>query len=175
MATRNESDSAPPATAPPQVAILIGNGVDGAMVRAMCAVLRKACVWPRLVGQRLGAVASLDACPLQVETTFAGMPPVLLGGVIMPDGAELAGTLGADPKARDFLRQAHRLGKPLLGVGDGVEVLVAAGAADLLPDGASHPRVIMVDGGASDAGLRALLDALAISRARSPGTSARSV
>ncbi|UUZ53901.1 hypothetical protein LP419_35910 [Massilia sp. H-1] len=102
MATRNESDSTPPATAPPQVAILIGNGVDGAMVRAMCAVLRKACVWPRLVGQRLGAVASLDACPLQVETTFAGMPPVLLGGVIMPDGAELGRHAGRGPEGARF-------------------------------------------------------------------------
>jgi len=96
-----------------------------------------------------------------VEVTFEAMPSVLFDGVIVPDGGELAGTLGVDANALDFLRQAYRHGKPLLGVGDGVELLVAAGVALPLPDGSTDPGVVLVDGGESEAGFLAFKEVLA--------------
>jgi catalase len=144
-----------------RVALLVGNGVDGAMVRAMYAALLEDGAQPRLVGQRLGPVSSLDACALQVETTLEAVPSVLYDGVIVPDGGELAGTLGVDANALDFLRQAYRHGKPLMGVGDGSELLAVAGVALPLPDGGTDPGVIIVDGGESDAGLLAFKEVLA--------------
>lgn len=136
-----------------RVAILVGNGVDGGMVRAMYAALLAEGAVPRLVGQRLGAVSSLDGCPLEVEVTFEAMPGVLFDAAIVPDGGELAGTLEVDANAVEFLRQQYRHGKPLLAVGSGSELLVAVGVALPLPDGSADPGVIIVDGGDSEAGL----------------------
>ena len=144
-----------------RVAILVGNGVDGGMVRAMYAALIEDGAQARLVGQRLGAVTSLDGCALQAETTLEAMPSVLFDGVIVPDGGELAGTLGVDANALEFLRQAYRHGKPLLGVGDGSELLLAAGVALPLPDGGTDPGVVIVDGGESEAGFLAFKEVLA--------------
>jgi len=144
-----------------RVAILAGNGVDGGMVRSMYAALLEGGAQPRLVGQRLGAAASLDGDALELETTFEAMPSVLFDGVIVPDGGELAGTLGVDANALEFLRQAYRHGKPLLGVGDGTELLIGAGVALPLPDGGADPGVILADGGQSEAGLLAFEAALA--------------
>ncbi|SHG65961.1 catalase [Massilia sp. CF038] len=144
-----------------RVAILVGNGVDGAMVRAMYASLLADSVQPRLVGQRLGKVSSLDGCPLDVETTFEAMPSVLFDAVIVPDGGELAGTLGVDANALEFLRQQYRHGKPMLGVGDGSELLIVAGVVLPLPDGGTDPGVIIVDGGESEAGLLQFKEMLA--------------
>ncbi|MES2319359.1 MAG: catalase [Pseudomonadota bacterium] len=129
-----------------RVALMVANGVDADMVRAMYAALLRAGAVPRLVGQRLGKVAALDDCPLDVEITFEAGPAVLYDGVIVPDGAELAATLKWDANVLDFLRQQYRHGKPILALGSGVELLASAGVVLPLPDGSSDPGLILADG-----------------------------
>ncbi|WP_426207921.1 catalase [Massilia sp. TWP1-3-3] len=147
-----------------RVALLVADGVDGDMVRAMYGSLLKDGAVPRLVGQRLGRVTSLDGCPLDVEITFEAGPSVLYDGLIVPDGGEMAGILGMDANVLNFLREQYRHGKPLLAVGSGVELLVSAGVALDLPDDTDDPGLIIVDGADSAAGLEMFKDVLAEQR-----------
>ncbi len=144
-----------------RVAIVVADGVDGDMVRAMYASLLKDGAVPRLVGQRLGRVTALDGCALDVEITFEAGPSVMYDGVIVADGGEMSGTLGMDANVLDFLRQQYRHGKPLLAVGSGVELLVSAWVAIDLPDNTDDPGLIVVDGADSALGLEAFKDMLA--------------
>ena len=130
-----------------RVAILVADGVDGDMVRAMYAALLTDGAVPRLVGQRLGKVSTLDDCPLDVEITFEAGPAVLYDGVIVPDGGALAGSLGRDANVIEFLRQQYRHAKPLLALGSGVDLLEAAGVRLPLPDGSDDPGLILADAG----------------------------
>jgi catalase len=147
-----------------RVAIFVGDGVDGEMVRAMYASLLRDGAVPRLVGQRLGRVGPLGSCPLDVEITFETGPSVLYDGVVVPDGGEMAGTLAMDAHVLNFLREQYRHGKPLLAVGSGVELLVSAAVAIDLPDDSADPGLIVVDAADGAAGLEAFKDALAAHR-----------
>ena len=144
-----------------RVAIFVGDGVDGEMVREMYASLLLEGAVPRLVGQRLGRVTSLDGCPLDVEITFEAGPSVLYDGLVVPDGVEMSGMLGMDANVLTFLREQYRHGKPLLAVGSGVELLVSAWVAIDLPDDSEDPGLIVVDSADSRAGLEAFKDVLA--------------
>src|SRR5205814_1261209 len=66
-----------------RVALLVANGIDADMVRAMYASLLRDGAVPRIVGQRLGKVDSLDDCPLDVEITFEAGPSVLYDAMII--------------------------------------------------------------------------------------------
>ena len=130
-----------------RVAVFVADGVDGDMVRAMYAVLLKSGAVPRLVSQRLGKVATLEDCPLDVEITFEAGPAVLYDALIVPDGGALVATLAQDAYAIEFLRQQYRHGKPLLAIGSGVELLESAGVRLPLPDGSDDPGLILADAG----------------------------
>ena len=147
-----------------RVAILVADGVDADMVRAMYGALLRDGAVPRLVGQRLGKVASLDDCPLDVEITFEAGPAVLYDGVIVPDGGELAAALAQDANVLDFLRQQYRHGKPMLAAGSGVELLISAGVPMSLPDGSEDPGLIVADSGDARDALAAFKVALAAHR-----------
>jgi catalase len=144
-----------------RVAIMVANGVDAEMVRTMYGSLLRDGAVPRLVGQRLGKVTSLDDCPLDVEITFEAGPAVLYDAVIVPDGGELAAALARDANVLDFLRQQYRHGKAMMALGSGVELLVSAGVPMALPDGAEDPGLIVADGADAGSALMAFKAALA--------------
>ena len=147
-----------------RVALLVGDGVDGDMVRALYASLLTEGAVPRLVGQRLGRVTSQDGTALDVEITFEAGPSVLYDGLIVPDGGEAASTLGMDANVLNFLREQYRHGTPLLAVGSGVQLLVSAWVTLDMPDGSDDPGLIVVDAVDSAAGLEMFKDALAAHR-----------
>ncbi|MDB5936176.1 MAG: Catalase [Massilia sp.] len=126
-----------------RVAILVANGVDGAMVRTLYAALLTDGAVPRLVGQRLGKVQAGDDCVLDVEITLETGPSVLYDGVVLPDGAAASGTLSIDARALEFVREQYRHGKPILAIGSGADLLRAAGVPLRLPDGSADPGLIV--------------------------------
>jgi catalase len=125
-----------------RVAILVANGVDGDMVRAMYASLLEDGVQVRLVGQKLGQVSTLDDCPLDVEVTLAATPSVLYDGVIVPAGEAAALALSRDGRAIEFVRDQFRHDKPMLALGGGSVLFTAAGLPTTLPGGEADPGVI---------------------------------
>jgi len=129
-----------------KVAILIGNGIDGAMVRAIYTALLKDGAVPRLVGSQLGKVTASDGSVLFVEITLEAGPSVLYDAVVVPDGAEAIAALGRDAHAQDFVREQYRHCKPVMVLGAGAALLKQAGVPPSLPDGADDPSLIGADG-----------------------------
>ena len=128
-----------------QVAIFVASGADGAAVRAVYAALLDAGAVPRLVGQRLGQVSSLDGVPLHVETTVDVTPSVVYDAMVAPGGDDGVIALGRDARVIDFVREQYRHGKPILALGSGAGLLSAAGIPATLPDGCDDPGIISMD------------------------------
>jgi catalase len=128
-----------------KVAIMIGNGSDGPMVRAIYTALLKDGAVPRLVGSQLGKVNANDKSVLYVEITLEAGPSVLYDAVVVPDGEEAVASLARDAHALDFVREQYRHCKPLMVVGAGAALLKQAGVPPALPDGADDPAMIGAD------------------------------
>ncbi|UUZ47204.1 hypothetical protein LP420_27545 [Massilia sp. B-10] len=99
---------------------MIGNGIDGPMVRTIYTALLRDRAAPRLVGLQLGKIKASDGSVLYVEMTLEAGPSDLYDAVVVPDGEEAVTALIRDAHAQDFLREQVRHGKPLMVFGAGV-------------------------------------------------------
>jgi len=124
-----------------RVAILVGDGVDGAGVQNAYAVLRTAGAVPRLVGLRLGAIKGMDGSRLDVEISLEAGASVLYDAVMVPDGAQ-QGSLAAAGQTLEFLRDQYRHCKPIFAWGSGEALLTLANLPLRLPDGSNDPGLI---------------------------------
>jgi catalase len=125
-----------------RVALLVADGVDGAVVRAVYDALLADDAVPRLVASQMGKVKALDGAMLDVEISIEAGPSVLYDAVVVPDGAEAVDTLGLDAHALDFVRQQYRHCKPIMVVGAGAGLLRKAGIPPALPDGSDDPGLV---------------------------------
>ena len=146
-----------------KVALLVANGVDGAMVRAIYSSLLEDGAVPRVVASQLGKVTTSDGATLDVEITLEAGPSVLYDAVVVPDGDAVT-VLGRDAHALDFVREQYRHCKPILVVGAGAALLKKAGVPPALPDGSADPALIGTEAGALAPALAAFKAALAAHR-----------
>ena len=105
----------------PKVAIMVGNGSDGPMVRAIYTALLRDGAEPRLVGSRLGKIEANDKSVLYIETTLEDGPSY--DALVVPDGAAAVASLAHDAHALDFVREQYRLRKPIMVLGAGAALL----------------------------------------------------
>ncbi|CAB3653680.1 Catalase HPII [Achromobacter animicus] len=110
-----------------KVAILVAEGVDGKSVSAVADALIQAGAVVRLVGQRIGPVQTADGGAFDADASLDNHPSGVFDGAVVAGGADAAALLAADGRALEFLRDAYRHGKTLMGIGDGVQVYAAAG------------------------------------------------
>jgi catalase len=68
--------------------------------------------------------------------------------------------LAGDADARDFVRLQYRHCKPMLAIGDGQQLLAAAGIPAALADGTPDPALWQVSAGALDSALSEFQQAL---------------
>ena len=124
----------------PKVAIMVGNGSDGPMVRAIYTALLRDGAEPRLVGSRLGKIEAHDKSVLYLETTLEDGPSY--DALVVPDGAAAVTSLAHDAHALDFVREQYRLRKPIMVLGAGAALLrqadvppapIGAGTGGLAP------------------------------------------
>ena len=127
-----------------RVALLSHEGMDGPGMRSVHAALLAAGAVPRFVGRRLG---TLDTHPpgetLEVEATMEAVPSVLWDAVVLPDALQIdrhqSGRNGMPLHRQadvvDFVREQFRHCKPMLLLGEALELLRAAGAPEALLDG----------------------------------------
>jgi catalase len=148
-----------------KVAILIGNGIDGAMVRTIYTSLLNDGAVPRLVGSQLGKIKASDGSVLYVEITLEAGPSVLYDAVVVPDGKDAVQALSRDAHAQDFVREQYRHCKPLLVLGAGAGLLKQASVPPALPDGSPDPALIGADGDDLAPAIAAFKKALAGHRA----------
>ncbi|WP_426107926.1 catalase [Massilia sp. TSP1-1-2] len=147
-----------------KVAILVGNGVDGVMVRKIYSSLLADGAVPRLVGSQLGKVQSSDGSVLFVEITLEAGPSVLYDAVVVPDGEAAVKALSRDAHALDFMREQYRHCKPIMVVGTAAALLQQAGVPPALPDGSPDPALIGTDNDDLAAAVDAFKQALASHR-----------
>ena len=110
-----------------KVAILAAEGVDGKSVSAVADALIQAGAVVRLVGQRIGPVQTAEGGAFDADASLDNHPSGVFDGAVVAGGADAAALLAADGRALEFLRDAYRHGKTLMGIGDGVQVYAAAG------------------------------------------------
>lgn len=139
-----------------KVAILVAEGVDGAAVTAVADALIKAGVVVRLVGQRIGPLQAEDGGAWDADASLDNHPSGLFDGAVVPGGEGAVERLRTDGRALEFLRDAFRHGKTLLGQGAGAQVFEAAGIAPDESDGG-----LLVDAGAPAKSAARFIQALA--------------
>jgi catalase len=138
-----------------RIAILVADGVEGAIARQIYASLLKDGAQPRLVGQHLGEVKAVGDKPLDVEVTFEATPSVMYDAVVLPPGEAANAALAKNGRVLEFLRDQYRHDKPFLVLGAGRQLVAAAGLPAALPNGEPDPGLIVAD----PAGLNAALAA----------------
>jgi catalase len=144
-----------------RVAIFVADGVDGAGAKAVYDGLAAKGAVPRFIGARLGAVTTAEGDAIEVDSTFEIMPSVLWDAVAVPDGRQLAITLGTVGHAVEFLKDQYRHAKPILAWGTGCDLAENAGVAAMLPSGEPDPGVIAIRKAAGEKLLPAFVKAIA--------------
>ena len=81
----------------------------------------------KVVGPRLGTVASASRRQLEVDATFANMPSVMFDAVLVPAGAQGAEALARNGDAVHFVLEAYKHCKAICTVGEGVQLLATLG------------------------------------------------
>lgn len=138
-----------------QVAILVDNGSDGPMVRAIYKALLNDGAVPRLVGSQRGKIQASDKSVLYIEITLEAGSSVLYDAVVVPDGEAAVASLARDARALDFVREQYRYCKPIMAMGAGAGLLRQA----------SVPPAPPADGDGLAPALAAFTQALASHRA----------
>jgi catalase len=142
-----------------KVAILVAEGVDGKAVAAVAEALIKAGAVVRLVGQRIGPLQADAGGGLDADASLDNHPSGLFDGAVVPGGAAAVARLQADGRALEFLRDAFRHGKTLMGMGEGAQLFAAAGIQPDPDDGG-----LLLADGAGGKGAAAFIEALAMHR-----------
>jgi catalase len=140
-----------------RVAILVADGVDGDPLRGLAERLSDAGAVPRFVGVRLGEVASASGAPIEVDVPADAAPAVLFDAVIVAAGSS------PDGRTIEFIKDQYRHCKPMLVLGDAVELLEKAGIPRALPSGDADPG-LLVAAAADDASAGGFMKAITTHR-----------
>ena len=109
------------------IAALVAPGVAGRELAAVRKALEADGAKVEIVAPALGTVATSDGTSLEATKSLLTVKSVLFDAVLVPGGAESVETLVANPDARDFVDEAYKHFKPIGALGEGVELLRAAG------------------------------------------------
>ncbi len=143
-----------------RIAILVADGVNPAGVTAAAARLREEGAVPRVLAPRLGKVGTSDGEFLEADGTVSALPSVLFDAVIVAGGEESVETLLADGRVHEFLKDQYRHCKPMLMLGESVELLTAAGIPLKLPTGDADSGLIVGEAGNDVSAVEAFVQAL---------------
>ncbi len=141
-----------------KVVILVGDGVAGQEVSDVHAALFAQGAVPRFAAPRIGPVQTSDGVPVEADVSLENEPGFLFDALVVPDGDAAVQTLSQDAHVFEFIRDQFRHCKPILVLGQGVDLLLAAGLGPALEPDERAPGLI-VEASAS-AGAQALIQAL---------------
>ena len=145
-----------------RIAILVGEGVNTSVLRALADRLTSAGGVPLFLSSRLGRVAGDDGKPIEIDGTLEAMPSVLFDGAVVPDG-EAATHLALDGRSVEFLKDQYRHCKAILVLGQRGILLEKAGLPAALPNGKQDPGIIRADADGTSA-IEGFISALAAHR-----------
>jgi len=110
-----------------KIAILVADGVDSASLKPIRDALEQAGAQCKVVGPRLGTVASASRRQIEVDATFVNTPSVMFDAVLVPAGAEGAAALAGMGDAVHFVLEAYKHCKAICTVGEGARLLATLG------------------------------------------------
>ena len=128
-----------------RVALIVADGVDAGSLQDVHTALLAAQAVPRYIGLRLGRITSDAGDEIEVESSIEAMPSVLWDAVVVPAGDAALTGLAASAQVLDFIKEQYRHCKPMLVLGDGAQLLKAAGVPLRLPSGDDDPGLLVVD------------------------------
>jgi catalase len=128
-----------------KIAILAGDGVEAADVKAVQDALLNAKAVVEVVGTHLGALAAADGSAVPVMHSVLTAESVMYDAVYVPGGAGSAEALKSNADAIHFVQEAFKHFKPLGAAGAGADVLELAAIK------ADDPGVVTAASGAEAA------------------------
>ena len=144
-----------------RIAVLIAEGIDEIAGDIHDGLVAHGAV-PRYVGVRLGPVKSASgASTFEVETTLENTPSVLFDAVVVPGGKTAERVFGTIGQAAEFIKDAYRHCKPILGLDHGTTVIESAGIPARLPSGEPDPGLLLFKNGDVQAALDRFVQAIA--------------
>jgi len=118
-----------------RVAILVCDGIDAEALTGLVSRLEDEGAVARIVGLRLGKVASLQGEEFAIDATAETTPAVLYDALAIPGGKDAAQEMAQWGHALEFVKEQYRHCKPILALGDARELLEKAGVSIELPTG----------------------------------------
>ncbi|MEO6929163.1 MAG: catalase [Casimicrobiaceae bacterium] len=133
-----------------KIAMLVADGVAGAPLLALHALLVGQGAVPALIAPRLGPVRTSDGSALEASATLENSPPVLFDALVLPDGAAGVQLLAGLGQTREFVVNHYRHCKTILALGASVQLLENAGLSTRELTAGAIPGVLVSK--ATDAG-----------------------
>lgn len=112
-----------------KVAIMVAPGANGKEIWKIAQALITKSAVVRLVGARIGLMATADGDNIDADASFSNSPSPLFDAIVLPSGAKAVEALRLNGQALEFVRDAYRHGKSIMALGDGQSVLEQAGVA----------------------------------------------
>ena len=120
-----------------KVAVLVANGVDGAIIDALKKALKAAGAHAKVLGPTSAPVTTADGKTLPVDASMEGLPSIAFDAVFVPGGAESIKALSTDGVALHYLLEAYKHLKAIALNGEARQLLVLLkleADAGLIPD-----------------------------------------
>ncbi|MEO8655118.1 MAG: catalase, partial [Ramlibacter sp.] len=147
-----------------KVALLVAPGVDGQALAALQSALLEGGAVPRLVGLRIGPVATASGEALDADASLENEPGFLFDAIALPDGVEGVNALAADAHTMEFIKDQYRHCKAILALGASRQLLEAAGIPVQLANGKGDSGLMVAEAGGADAAIREFIAAVALHR-----------
>ncbi|MGJ7581456.1 catalase HPII [Variovorax sp. RHLX14] len=113
-----------------KIAILVADGVDSASLKPIREALEAAGATCKVIGSRLGTVASASKRQIEVDATFAAMPSVMFDAVLVPAGKDGVAAMSQNGDAVHYVMEAFKHCKAICTVGEGIGLLRALQLGD---------------------------------------------
>jgi catalase len=143
-----------------RIAILIADGVNGAMAMQIHKELSAQGAVPRFVGIKLGNVEGSGAASIPIEISMETAPSSVWDALIIPDGEPATATLSESGHALEFLKDQYRHCKPIWLAGSATALLDAAGIPPQLDSGAEDPGLLRSQGTEGSGAISAFVESL---------------
>jgi catalase len=133
--------SAKPGMQTAKVAVLLANGFDDAALKAVTKSIDSAGGEAKIIAPHGGSVTGANGSELPVDFSLPTVASVLFDAVLVVGGNECVAALGADPRAIEFVEEAHKHCKAIAATDDGADFLRSTRVAASLND--SDPAVVV--------------------------------
>lgn len=130
-----------------KVAVLVADGVDGAVIDAVRKALQAGGAAMKLIAPRMGEIKNKAGKVIKVDHSLPTVGSVLFDAVFVPGGKGSVDVLCGDANAVLFVKEAYKHGKAIAASDEGALLVVRAAISAGTPDGEFQgPGVIAASG-----------------------------